>query len=926
MIRRLPQTLAWLAVVCILGVPHTASGLTTTRFPGEESYPDMGGAGEVVSADFDGDDWPDLAATQSGGVSIWLNDRTGRFRLHERIELGAAGIGAADLDGDDVADLALTIPAGPLTRGRVAVLMGLDDGRFGPPSFHDADFLPNQIQILDVDGNGQLDLAVVNSEMVSIYLGRGDGTFGPRLDSGLVWHEAPTPRFMNLADVDRDNKIDAVVTEEGPHGIQILRGRGDGTFWLPTGIDVDWVGFPITTRDLDGDGAVDVIATQGEYDTRQVVLWNDGFGTFAARETLQTVFEPSFGYPTSSLVIDSPLEAEPSVALAGNNYSGDAWIAMLRCTGDRRFEAGPIHLIPTTPELYWPLDAPVRLLDAIDLDRDGFQDFVMDRGGGADRLERTMNVLRHSSGAHYRSFAAFETKGWWDLHALRTAPSGRTVLVRPTTAGLERIELGPDLVPGEPVIFAPPSKPRVADLNGDGFDDLVHQRGDAIEVELATIDGQFVSVATWSPYRFLDLGDFDKRHGLDLALIDSAARVWLARNDGRGHFEPLTETSVVLEYFRSTGAGDVMGDDADELIVIVHPSWGLSSLLVFSLEATSPVPLFVRKFEDFHTPIEVEVADLDGDGRRDVVVHSSGFSGGVGSIHIFRNVADGVLEAQPLLVARGENGADLYVADMDLDHRPDLVVRGYMEATWFGIAQILFNDGGMNFSTEIHGFAGQPSGMVIADFDGDQRPDIAAQTVYRHVSFLQLRFNATQDVATPALVSFAGSEIQPDGVRLRWLLSEASHDVRVQRCTDASWQDLGTPVDPGTGLVEYVDRTVSPGMRYAYRLRLGDGMGATYSDVVEVEIPGIALAIRRISPNPASEEATVRLAVPTTAPVHLELFDVSGRRAHEQVVVITAPGEISARVAAPRRLHPGVYLLRVRQEHRTATTRLAIVR
>jgi hypothetical protein len=87
----------------------------------------------------------------------------------------------------------------------------------------------------------------------------------------------------------------------------------------------------------------------------------------------------------------------------------------------------------------------------------------------------------------------------------------------------------------------------------------------------------------------------------------------------------------------------------------------------------------------------------------------------------------------------------------------------------------------------------------------------------------------------------------------------------------------------------------------------------------------LALAIRGVQPNPALGDFVVRLTVPSAAPARLELLDLSGRSlwAREQSF---GPGEHDVPVSAGFRVPPGLYFLRVAQERRVATTRVAIAR
>lgn len=88
--------------------------------------------------------------------------------------------------------------------------------------------------------------------------------------------------------------------------------------------------------------------------------------------------------------------------------------------------------------------------------------------------------------------------------------------------------------------------------------------------------------------------------------------------------------------------------------------------------------------------------------------------------------------------------------------------------------------------------------------------------------------------------------------------------------------------------------------------------------------PRPAFAIRGVWPNPAPGDFVVRLALPVAARARLELLDLSGRSlwALEQSL---GPGEHEVPVPVGRHITPGVYFLRLAQEGRIATARIAVV-
>jgi hypothetical protein len=119
---------------------------------------------------------------------------------------------AADLDGDGDLDLAV------LNEGdhSVAVLLNDGKGRFTLASRTPAGAAPTGLTVRDVNDDGRPDL-VIGGEAgdVLVLLGRGDGTFRPR--SGR--HVA-----LAVADLDGDGRDDVLMASESLDRISLVRG------------------------------------------------------------------------------------------------------------------------------------------------------------------------------------------------------------------------------------------------------------------------------------------------------------------------------------------------------------------------------------------------------------------------------------------------------------------------------------------------------------------------------------------------------------------------------------------------------------------------------------------------------------------------------------------------------------------------------
>src|SRR5262249_26010114 len=135
---------------------------------------------------------------------------------------------------------------------------------------------PNSSVVADFNDDGYLDLAVADEREVSIFLGRGDGTFALKATCAVM----SEPSSIVAGDFNSDGRLDLAVTNTNWNDstVSVLLGDGDGTFAPQVTYAAGRSPDAIVVGDFDGDGHLDLAVTaSGEVS----VLLGRGDGTFA---------------------------------------------------------------------------------------------------------------------------------------------------------------------------------------------------------------------------------------------------------------------------------------------------------------------------------------------------------------------------------------------------------------------------------------------------------------------------------------------------------------------------------------------------------------------------------------------------------------------------------------------------------------------
>jgi len=288
---------------------------------------------------------------------------------------GPTSVFCADLDGDGDLDLAVA----NFFSDSVSILKNNGDGTFQAKADYGAGDGPSSVFCADLDGDGDLDLAVANhaSNNVSILKNNGDGTYQPAVNYGA----GNGSISVFCADLDGDGDMDLAVANELSDSVSMLKNNGDGTFQSAVNYGVGDAPYSIFCADLDADGDLDIAVTN--YGSGDVsILKNNGDASFQSAVNYGTG-----DYPVSVFCADLDGEGDLDLAVARASV-GSGNVSILKNNGDASFQSADNY------------DAGITAVSVFcaDLDGEGDLDLAVANYGSSN-----VSILKNNGDASFQS-------------------------------------------------------------------------------------------------------------------------------------------------------------------------------------------------------------------------------------------------------------------------------------------------------------------------------------------------------------------------------------------------------------------------------------------------------------------------------------------------------------------------------------------
>jgi hypothetical protein len=265
-----------------------------------------------------------------------------------------------------------------------------------------------------------------------------------------------------------------------------------------------------------------------------------------------------------------------------------------------------------------------------------------------------------------------------------------------------------------------------ADLNGGGHLDLITANNGSgnITVYLGSGGGSFTPmtpISTGSGAVAIAVADFNGDGKLDLAVSNNSTNtVSILLGKGDGTFNAPTSIVVGNNPYHLI-ATDLNGDGKADLAVAVGGT-NMVAVLINKADGTGTFKPVVNYATGSGTnPTDVAFADVDGDGKKDLIVPCYNTS----NLVILKGNGDGTFQAAGTPIATGTSPRSIVAADFNGDGKIDLVTANDNNAD----VSVLLGNGNGTFApavtASINGNAYQIS---VMDFNGDGKLDLVMAT------------------------------------------------------------------------------------------------------------------------------------------------------------------------------------------------------
>jgi len=641
-------------------------------------------------------------------------------------------VAVEDLNGDGKPDLVVANQCSDsacMNHGFVGVLLGKGDGKFQPVVTYDSGgYDAFSVAVADVNGDGKPDLVVANvcassnctsGGAVSVLLGNGDGTFQAAKSYGSGGEDAYS---VAVEDVNGDGKPDLLVanycadSECLTNGnVGVLLGNGGGTFQAAVPYSSGaYHTVSVAVGDVNGDGKPDLMvasycaSSSNCADGSVGVLLGNGNGTFQA-----AVNYSSGGYEAQSVAVadvngDGKLDLIAANAICAPSGCATGSAGVLLGNGDGTFQ----------PAMAFESGGfSAESVAVADVNGDGKPDLLVANtciaDGAFECVNGSVGVLFGNGDGTFQTAVSYGSEG----------------------TGASFIAVKDVNVDGKPDLLV---------ANACGNDGDYGCMIGSVGVLLGNGNGTFRAAVNYASGGYetdsVAVGDVNGDGNLDLVVADQCSSsgdcngvTAVLLGNGDGTFQPAVPYESGGYAAQSVAVADVNGDGKPDLEVANLcassncTNGGVVGVLLGNGDGTFQAAMsYGSGGQDAES---AAVADLNGDGKPDLVV-----ANGNGNVGVLLGNGDGTFQTAVTYGSGGAIASAVAVADVNGDGKPDLVVANHCASSDCanGSVGVLINNGDGTFQPAVsYGSGGlYTDAIVLGDLNRDGKLDVVVASQY----------------------------------------------------------------------------------------------------------------------------------------------------------------------------------------------------
>jgi hypothetical protein len=661
-----------------------------------------------------------VTANANGTVSVLLGKGDGTIQNPISITVGGTpdAVAVGDFTGNGLDDIVVAN-----ANGTVTVLLSNSNNTFKAPETLSLATTPLAVGVGDFTGDGKPDLVTANSNgTISVLPGKGDGTF----NAAIATQVGDSFTSLAVGDFNRDGKPDLAVGTST--GLDILLGKGSGTFQLKQRIPFFADNIPeavtaVAVSDLLGNGKQDIVALS---DAEPNVLLGNGDGTFQA----PVQHQPGGVTVRSFVVGDFNGDGKPDIVTSNNAppYGAPATLTFLAGSGDGTFRGHTVTIGETATTLV-----------AGDFRGDGKLDLVLETDIGSN----TVTVVPGNGNGTFALTPSYPAGPLPEhIAAADFNGDGKPDLVVTDEGGGAEVLLNN----GDGTFHAGPTLPDssiadavvVGDFRDDGKQDIALGNQDGtIDVFLGNGNGtvqaaKVFTVGSSDVIRSLVAGDFNHDGRLDLAVTvdlqnnQETGEVIVLLGNGTGTFKTIQTINVGTDAL-GLAAADFNGDGKLDLVTTTMLPDGTRDVKVLLGNGTGTFQALISTPTGFR-PTSVATGDFNGDGKPDLVLLD--YFANDNSVLVMRGNGNGMFQKPLAFKFNTPVGfATPVVGDFFGAGKLSVAV-----TTGVGNVTVLRGNGDGTFQAPVNYLAdfngSQPNALVVADFNGDGKPDLAVTNAF----------------------------------------------------------------------------------------------------------------------------------------------------------------------------------------------------